>query len=89
LHGYDYPAMGDYFISVCTNNRMHHFGRIIKENDDPAIELTAIGSFVNDTILCIPVIYKDVESGEMVVMPNHIHLIISVPHGDTVYSNNQ
>ncbi|MEP6952183.1 MAG: hypothetical protein ABI863_23025 [Ginsengibacter sp.] len=44
LPGYDYSAMGDYFITVCTKNRIHHFGKIVKRKEGAIIELTAIGS---------------------------------------------
>ena len=87
LPGYDYSAMGDYFITVCTKNRIHHFGKIVKGKEDAIIELTAIGSFVHDSILSIPGTYKDVTLGETVVMPNHIHLIISLPYKEAI--NNQ
>ena len=89
LYGYDYSGMGDYFITICTKNRLHHFGKIIKKKEDTIIELTAIGSFVNDTILSIPFTYKDVTLGETVVMPNHIHLIINLPDRETIYGNKQ
>jgi putative transposase len=79
LPGYDYSAGGDYFITICTKNRLHHFGKIIITKTDAIIELTAIGSFVNDCILSIPGTYKDVTLGETIVMPNHLHLILHLP----------
>ena len=45
LPGYDYAAMGDYFITICTKNRIHHFGKITQTKEGATIELTAIGSF--------------------------------------------
>jgi putative transposase len=89
LPGYDYSAMGDYFITVCTKNRIHHFGKIIKTKDAALIQLTSIGSFVNESILSIPAIYKDVTLGETVVMPNHIHLVITLPFKEILQHNNQ
>ena len=87
LTGHDYSAMRDYFITACTKNRIHYFGKIVKTKEDAIIELTAIGSFVYDSILSIPGIYKDVTLDETVVMPNHIHLTISLPHKEAI--NNQ
>lgn len=80
LPGYDYSAMGDYFITVCTKDRIHHFGKIIKTNNNAFIELSAIGSFIKESILSIPDTCKNVTLGETVVMPNHIHLIITLPN---------
>lgn len=89
LPGYDYSAMGDYFITICTKNRMHHFGKITQTKDDAFIELTAIGSFLNHSMLSIPDTYKEVTLGETVVMPNHMHLVINLPNKETIYNNNQ
>ncbi|MEP7106995.1 MAG: transposase [Ferruginibacter sp.] len=89
LPGYDYSSLGDYFITVCTKKRIHHFGKITKPNDDSIIELTAVGSFVNDCIISIPCTYEGVTLGETIVMPNHIHMIISLPYLETNHSNNQ
>ncbi|MBC7886578.1 MAG: transposase [Ferruginibacter sp.] len=84
LPGYDYSAPGDYFITICTKNRIPHFGKITKTKEDAIIELTAIGSYVNDCILSIPDTYKEVTLGETVVMPNHIHLILHLPYKEAI-----
>ena len=34
LPGHDYSSAGDYFITICTKGRLHHFGKIIKNNED-------------------------------------------------------
>ena len=78
LPGYDYSSMGDYFITICTKDRIHHFGKITKTGDSASIELTPIGAFVQESIQSIPGTYKSVRLGETVVMPNHIHLVISI-----------
>ena len=80
LPGYDYANAGDYFITVCTKDRAHYFGEISKTDRDAFIELTAIGSYVADCILSIPDTFEEVILGETVVMPNHVHLIITLPY---------
>ena len=89
LPGYDYATEGDYFITICTKDRIHHFGKITQTNKNAIIELTAIGAFVNKSILSIPNTYKEVILGEIAVMPNHIHLIVTLPHKETIDKNNQ
>lgn len=89
LPGYDYSSVGDYFITVCTKNRIHHFGKIITTKDDAFIELTPIGSFVNDSIFLIPGTYKNAEFGETIVMPNHIHVIITITYQDIFPASTQ
>ena len=83
LPGYNYSTMGDYFITICTKNRKHHFGRITNINNKKTMELSAIGLFVNESILSIPNTYEKVTLGETVVMPNHLHLIITLPLNET------
>src|SRR3954452_4896726 len=78
LPGYDYSSSGDYFITICTKNREHHLGKIIKTTGDAFMKLSTIGSFVNECILSVPCTYKGVTLGEIVVMPNHIHLIVTL-----------
>ena len=80
LPGYDYSSMGDYFITICTKDRIHQFGKIVQTIDDVIIELTPIGAFVKASIQSISETYKGVTLGETVVMPNHVHLVISLPY---------
>ncbi len=89
LPGYDYSAMGDYFITICTKNRLHHFGKIHKINNEKKMELSAIGLFVHESILAIPDVYEKVSLGETVVMPNHIHLILTLPANEKNQDYNQ
>jgi putative transposase len=39
LPGYDYSSSGAYFITICTKNREHRLGKIIKTRDDAFMEL--------------------------------------------------
>ena len=34
LQGYDYGSNGCYFITICTKNRVHYFGKIVNETND-------------------------------------------------------
>lgn len=83
LPGHDYSEIGDYFITICTKNRLHHFGTITNINNKKNMELSAIGLFVNESILAIPDVYENVSLGETVVMPNHIHMILKLPPNET------
>ena len=78
LPGFDYSSKGDYFITICTKERAHHFGRIVKSKEDSIIELSPVGFFVQESILEIPDTHNKVRLGETVVMPNHVHLIITL-----------
>ena len=78
LPNYDYSAMGDYFITICTKNRLPYFGEIIQEKEMTVMELSAIGLFLQASIAVISEKYKLVSLGETVIMPNHTHLVITI-----------
>ena len=71
LHNYN---EGTYFITICTHERRHHFGKITDEE----MYLSKLGKYVEHCITQIPVINSDVILHSFAVMPNHVHLVISV-----------
>lgn len=81
LRSWDYASEGMYFVTICTKNREHYFGDII-ESDDGNIILhpTEIGKIASSewykTLEMRP--DMNLELGEFVVMPNHIHGIIII-----------
>lgn len=72
LKGYDYGQAGLYFITICTQNRVCLFGDV--ENGE--MILNHYGQIAYDEWLKTPQIRNDVELGDFVIMPNHIHVII-------------
>jgi putative transposase len=75
LYGYDYSQNGSYFVTIVTRNREHHFGEI---NDKAEIQLSDIGQFVVRNIELVKQIKKEIEINEWVIMPNHVHLILTI-----------
>ena len=73
---WDYSSEGIYFITICTKNNQHFFGKI----RDGKMILSDIGKVVNDewikSIAMRP--EMEIELGEFVVMPNHFHAIINI-----------
>lgn len=78
LPGYDYSVSGDYFITICTLNRINYFGEISAKEKDAIMHLSPIGEIAKEFILKIPVTYTMATLGEWKIMPNHVHLIISI-----------
>lgn len=72
LQRWDYGWDGAYFITICTHNRINYFGDI--QNQKMALSNIGVLAYVfwNE----IKNHAKNVELGEFVVMPNHIHGII-------------
>jgi putative transposase len=77
LQTWDYRWAGAYFITICTQNREHYFGKI--QNDK--MQLSHIGVIADILWYEITNRAKNVELGEFVVMPNHIHGIL-ILNGD-------
>ncbi len=79
LKEYDYSRNGAYSITLCTKNKEHKLGKIVGDGlcAVPKTELTDIGLAVEKSINYINQ-YPDITVDKYVVMPNHIHMIVSV-----------
>ena len=82
LQNWNYGWKGAYFITICTHNRKHYFGEIINNN----MVLSKIGKIAKSEWIKTFKIRVDMnlEMGEYVIMPNHIHGIIII--GDNEYN---
>ena len=74
LKGYDYTHNGAYFITICTQNRIHRFGKI----DNGEIVLNDAGKIALKCWQEIPEHFTNVKLDRFVIMPNHIHGIIHI-----------
>ena len=75
LKGYDYSADGLYFITICTKDKNHYFGRVI----DGKMILNERGQIVkNEWLNTINVRQGEVILHEFIVMPNHFHAIVEI-----------
>ena len=74
--GWDYRRPAHYFITICTTNRQHFFGEIPLDK----MIISPVGAIAHvlwhEMIHHYPKGY--VELGEFVVMPNHVHGIITL-----------
>jgi REP element-mobilizing transposase RayT len=64
LPGYDYSLPGAYFVTACTKNRKFLF-----DASDTRLAVESAWQSLSD-------IFANIELGEFVVMPNHIHCIV-------------
>jgi len=74
LKGYDYSQAGAYFITICTQNRKCMFGEIIAGE----MRLNAAGDLAIQCWQDIPDHFAHAELDEWVIMPNHVHGIVSI-----------
>ena len=59
------------------------FGQVV----NGAMELNEVGKMVEEVWVGIPEHFADVELGEFVVMPNHIHGIISIANVEATHAS--
>ena len=80
LTGYDYSANGSYYITVCTKDKQHILGHSVGGGvlDAPYVRLSKYGAMVRDVLLEMDTFYDDITINHYVVMPNHIHFILSI-----------
>ena len=70
---------GTYFVTICTHNREHYFGKIsYDQNNEAQMEYTEMGRYAEECIGQIGKLHNDVDVPLRVVMPNHIHLLVVV-----------
>jgi len=81
LREYDYSRAGAYFVTVCTHHRECLFGEILGEK----VVLSTFGKIVDDEWHKTKQMRQGVELDAFIVMPNHIHCIITLtgnPHSN-------
>lgn len=70
--GWNYADAGDYYITICIENMQCILG-VVK---DAKMELNDFGKIVQAELVKSIDIREELQLGEFVVMPNHIHAII-------------
>jgi putative transposase len=78
---WDYSAPGNYFLTLCIENRKCILGNVA----NGIMVLSEYGNIVGTEIKIIPEYHKRVLLQEWIIMPNHIHLIITL--GDYDFDN--
>ena len=74
LKEYNYTGPGVYFITICTKDRNDHFGTKM----EGTVELNKNGLTARDCLLEIPFHFSNSRIIEYIIMPDHIHILISI-----------
>lgn len=74
LRGYDYTQVGAYFVTICTQNRECSLGEIVNGE----MRLNDAGWMVVAQWCAMGQRFPDIALGDYVVMPNHIHGIVTI-----------
>ena len=80
IQGYDYSRAGVYFITICVKDMHELLGnmKVGAATCRPCVELSLEGQITDNAIRNIHDIYPHVVVDKYVIMPNHVHLILSV-----------
>lgn len=81
---WDYGWNGSYFITICTKNRKHFFGKIKNAQFIPS----PAGQLAENIWLDIPEKFPYANLDEFQVMPNHIHGIIILDNNQPPQESN-
>jgi len=80
LSQFDYSSPGAYFVTICTKDMKQFLGNItvgrglaLAENN-----LSIYGKIADEQINLLETRYRSVKIDKYVVMPNHVHAIISL-----------
>jgi putative transposase len=74
LHGWDYRKNGAYFVTICTSDRDHYFGKITIG----IMHLSEIGMIARDCWQEIPQHFQFVNLDAYTIMPDHMHGIMVI-----------
>ena len=79
LKKYDYSEAGAYFVTLCTADRKPILSHIdVGRGLAPAeTRLTALGKIAEAELFVLPQRYPHITISNFVIMPNHIHLLLS------------
>ena len=80
LKGYDYSMSGCYFVTIVTKNRYDLFGCVV----DGQMKLNDAGLMVHKVFDNMFSVCQSAELINMVVMPNHLHCLISIMSDDSM-----
>lgn len=80
LKDWDYGKNGDYFITVCTHDKICFFGEI----ESQKMEMNIAGKIAEDLWHQIPQLFPFARLESFVVMPNHIHGILVIDNPNVI-----
>lgn len=82
LKDYDYSQAGYYFITLCCEDRKNYFGKISYCRGGallhPTVELSDIGKIILEQWYELRNRYPNIRLDQFIVMPNHIHGILTI-----------
>ena len=87
IAGYDYSQSGAYFVTICTQDRKKILSKINVGTplpgcpQKPCVELLWHGEIADQYIRQIDAFYAHLSVDQYIIMPDHIHLLITIHDG--------
>lgn len=81
LQSFDYSQNGAYFVTICTDGMR----RILSEIKNSNTVLLPFGTIAEQVLLEMNGFYSVISIDKYVIMPNHIHLIITISAPEQPY----
>lgn len=81
LKGYDYSSVGAYHITICTKDKRMLFWNNVGATcgrPNNQYQLSDYGRIVENEIQKLNSVYNALKVDKFVVMPNHVHMIVSI-----------
>ena len=76
--GFDYSTEAIYFLTICTQDGVHYFGKII----DNEMILNEYGKIIDTQIQWLEKQYPYFILHNYIVMPNHVHILCEISNWD-------
>ena len=71
---FDYSSEAIYFVTICTQNRVHYFGKV----ESGKMNLSNFGKVAYEKCIWLENQYPYVEIHNFIIMPNHIHILFEI-----------
>ena len=80
LQRFDYSSNARYFVTICTYQKRSVLSKVkVGRGLAPAETLlTEAGKIIEDELLLLPLRFHDLTIDNYVIMPNHIHAILTI-----------
>ena len=89
LKDYDYSRKGAYFITFCVKDMVTELGSVGRDAlGAPIMKLSEYGIIIHKEIEGTSLHYEGVSIDTFIIMPNHIHMIITIQNGSIEQAHN-
>ena len=80
LDGYDYSKVGCYYVTICVKDKYEMLGRVVEDDvrNVVYVELNGIGLVVQNYLMHMHDCLECAVLNKYVIMPNHVHLLITL-----------